>query len=394
VRLLRKLWQRGCDLLPITGFYFDRPIVLLQSDDWGRVGLRDQEGLEQLRSAGLVLGERPYDFYTLETADDLGALRDMLKRHRDSMGRNPCVLMNFVSANLDFAKMEAAGFEKIFTLPLADGLPEGWSRPGLIDAFREGIDEGVFHPALHGSTHFCRSAVERNLASNGDRADLLRTLWRVGTPYIHWRMPWIGYEYWDSELDEDDRFLSADTQRGLIGQTIGEFAKLFSTLPRSAVAPGHRANGDTHHAWAQYGIRVAQNGPGTNFPPHFDHHKILNLSRSVNFEVATNVSFSVDESLRQAEACFERGIPAIVSVHSINFHSTVQDYRSRTIRSLDQFFTALEAKHADLRYLHDEDLLQAVTSGSHRTQNGTTNVNVSKKMFSKSTSEKLWRKQA
>ena len=306
MRLLRKLWQRGRELVPIPGFYFDRPIVLLQSDDWGRVGLRDQEGLDQLRSAGLVLGERPYDFYTLETADDLGALRAMLKRHRDSTGRNPCVLMNFVSANLDFAKMEAAGFEKIFTLPLADGLPQGWSRPGLVYSFREGIDEGVFHPALHGTTHFCRRAVERNLASNGDRADLLRTLWRAGTPYIHWRMPWIGYEYWDSELHEDDRFLSADTQRELIGQAIGEFSKLFSTLPRSAVAPGHRANGDTHRAWAQHGIRVAQNGPGTHFPPHFDDHEILNLSRSVDFEVATNVSFSVDESLRQAEACFER----------------------------------------------------------------------------------------
>jgi hypothetical protein len=159
---------------------------------------------------------------------------------------------------------------------------------------------------------------------------------------------------------------------------------LFSTLPRSAVAPGHRANGDTHRAWAQHGIRVAQNGPGTHFPPHFDDHEILNLSRSVDFEVATNVSFSVDESLRQAEACFERGIPAIVSLHSINFHSTVQDNRSRTIRSLDQFFTALEAKHADLLYLHDEDLLQAVTIGSYRTQDETTNVNVSKKMFSKS----------
>ena len=74
MNLLQKLWQRGRDLFPVAGFHFDRPLVLLQSDDWGRVGLRDQEGLEQLRSAGLALGERPYDFYTLETADDLRAL--------------------------------------------------------------------------------------------------------------------------------------------------------------------------------------------------------------------------------------------------------------------------------------------------------------------------------
>ena len=40
----------------------------------GALGLRDRAGLEQLRSAGLTLGERPYDFYTLETAEDLSCL--------------------------------------------------------------------------------------------------------------------------------------------------------------------------------------------------------------------------------------------------------------------------------------------------------------------------------
>jgi len=45
---------------------FDRPLVLLQSDDWGRAGVRDREGWDELRAAGLNLGEKPYDFYSLE----------------------------------------------------------------------------------------------------------------------------------------------------------------------------------------------------------------------------------------------------------------------------------------------------------------------------------------
>src|SRR5256885_13143521 len=254
--LVRKLWHRGLDMLPIAGFHFDRPIVLLQSDDWGRCGLRDHEGLELLRAAGLTLGERPYDFYTLETAQDLNALTSVLKKHRDSTGCNPCLGMNFVPANLDFARMSADNFQQIHLLPLADGLPAGWSRPGLIDAYREGIAAGVVYPALHGGTHFCRAAVERNLAEDGDRAQLLRTLWHAGTPYIHWRMPWIGYEYWDPDQTEDKRFLGAEEQSRLIGYAFGAFAKLFTTLPRSACAPGYRANGDTHRAWARHGIRV------------------------------------------------------------------------------------------------------------------------------------------
>jgi hypothetical protein len=383
VTFARKVWQRSRDLLPTAGFHFDRPLVLLQSDDWGRVGLRDQEGWDQLQSAGLALGERPYDFYTLETAEDLAGLASALRRHRDSSGRHPCLEMNFIVANLDFSKMSAESYRQIHLLPLAEGLPSGWTRPGLMDAYREGIGEGVFHPALHGTTHFCRAAVERNANAPGERANLLRTLWQAGTPYIHWRMPWIGYEYWDPEKPEDERFLSAEAQRELIGQTVGGFAKVFATLPRSACAPGYRANDDTCSAWAQHGIRVAQNGPGALMPPHFDRHDVLQLFRTVEFEPATDPAFSVEACLRQAESCFERGIPAIVSVHSINFHSSVRDFRSRTLQCVDQFLTALESKHADLLYLHDEDLEELVRTGCYRKSQGSTQVKVIRKNFTK-----------
>jgi len=383
MNLARKLWLRCRDLFPFAGFHFDRPLVLLQSDDWGRAGLRDQEGLEQLRSAGLVLGERPYDLYTLETAEDVAALSDVLKRHRDSSGHHPCVQMNFILANLDFAQMSADDFRRIHVLPLVEGLPRGWSRPGLIEAYREGIADGVFYPALHGTTHFCRSAVERNLAKGGDRAELLRTLWRAGTPYIHWRMPWIGYEYWDPEKPEGGGSLPAETQLELIDQAVGAFASLFSTLPHSACAPGYRANDDTHRAWAQHGVSVAQNGPGRLVPPHFDRHGVLHLSRTVEFEPAVNATFSVDACLGQAEACFDQGMPAIVSVHSINFHSTVRDLRSRTLQFLGEFLSALESKHADLLYLHDENLHELVNKGCYKSAGGTVQVNVTKRSFTK-----------
>jgi hypothetical protein len=291
--------------------------------------------------------------------------------------------MNFILANLDFPKMSADAFRRIHLLSLAEGLPLGWTRPGLMDAYRQGIADGVFCPALHGTTHFCRSVVERSSNLEGERANLLHTLWQAGTPYIHWRMPWIGYEYWDPEKTEEERFLSRETQRELIGQTVGAFAKLFSSLPRSACAPGYRANDATHHAWARHGIRLAQNGPGALIPPHFDHHDILHLFRTVEFEPGVDPTFSVDACLRQAESCFERGLPAIVSVHSVNFHSTVRDFRSRTLQFLDEFLMALERKHDDLLYLHDEDLLELVSKGSYTTSYGSARVNVIRKSFTK-----------
>jgi hypothetical protein len=357
--------------------------VLFQSDDWGRVGLRDSEGLEQLRSIGITLGERPYDFYTLETSDDVAALGALLKRHRDSSGRHPCLEMNFVVANLDFAKMNTEGGKRIQLLSLAEGLPAGWSRPGLVAAYRQGMADGVLHPALHGTTHFSRCAVERNLSDHAERASFLRSLWQAGTPYIHWRMPWIGYEYWDPEKPEDERMLPAEAQRVLIGETVGGFARMFSTLPRSACAPGYRTNDETHRAWAQHGIRVAQDGPGIVLPPHFDRFEVLHISRSVEFEPAVDPAFSLETCLGRAEKSFADGIPAIVSMHSINFHSTVRDFRTATLRTLDEFLSALESKHPDLLYLHDDDLYDLAEKGFYKTREGTVQAAVTQKSFSR-----------
>ncbi len=380
-RYLQRTWGRFREMFPTCGFHFERPIVLFQSDDWGRAGVRDGEGLEQLRSAGISMGERPYDFYTLETAADVIALSQLLKSHRDSVGRPPCFEMNFIVANLDCTKAAATG--QLSFLPLSRGLPERWSRAGLVDAYRSGIQDGVFTAALHGISHFSCTAVERSLLADS-RGQLLKTLWAAGTPYIHWRMPWIGYEYWDPEKPEDDRFITSKAQTELIGLTVGMFAKLFSSLPRSACAPGYRADDATHRAWSMHGIRIAQNGPNGFTPPHFGRYELLNLTRTVEFEPATDSGFSLEKCLQQAEFCFGLGIPAIVSIHSINFHSTVRDFRSRTIDLLDQFFTALESRHPDLLYLRDEDVLDVIRSGRYEGGNGPVQLKVLQKRFVRS----------
>ena len=71
----------------------------------------------------------------------------------------------------------------------------------------------MFFPALHGLTHFCERAMARELDATAERSELIDELWRAQTPYIHWRMPWIGYEYWDPELAPAQRFLPLHEQR-------------------------------------------------------------------------------------------------------------------------------------------------------------------------------------
>jgi hypothetical protein len=358
---LARDWRRRRSVRRLS---FGRPLVVLHSDDWGRVGVRDQEGLEQLRAAGLALGERPYDLYTLETAEDVAALQGMLNRHRDASGRSPSLVMNFITANLDFTAMALADYRRITLLPLTKGLPGAWKRQGLFDTFRHGIAEGLFFPALHGLTHFCRPVVERSLSS-AERSHLLKTLWKAETPYIHWRMPWIGYEYWDP----DSGSLPREAQEEAIGKAAEIFRTLFVGPAVSACAAGYRSNKDTYKTWSDCGVHTVQSGTGSPLPPHLDEFGLLHVSRTVDFEPAFGLK-PTEDYLRAAKASFARGEPFIISVHSINFHSTLRDFRGPTLRALDELLTALERQEPELLYVHDGDLFDLVVKGKSENSGG------------------------
>ena len=346
-----------------SSYAFSRPLVVLHSDDWGRVGVRDREGFELLRSQGLRLGERPYDLYTLETAEDVLAVVELLGRHHDSSGRSPCLMMNSCVANLDFEKMRNEGFRYIRLLPLAKGLPGSWSRPGLFEAYRHGIAKRLLQPAFHGSLHFSEAAISKALAANGERARLLQTLWTAETPYIFWRMPWIGYEFWNPDERGGGRFLAPDQQRHLIGKEIEMFTQLFGTRPFSACAPGYRSNADTFQIWSELGIQVAVSGTGDGLrAPHMDKFGILHLYRNIDFEPVQQ-EVDLNKYLEMAEVCFSRGIPLIISIHSINFHSTLKDFRSPSVVALDRLLSALESKYSEMLYANDKDLYQVVVAG-------------------------------
>ena len=83
-------------------------------------------------------------------------------------------------------------------------------------------------------------------------------------------------------------------------------------------------------------------------------------------------------------AAFRRSFPFTPSI----FIRRCRDFRSATLKALDEFFTALESRHSDLLYLHDENLLELVNKGSYTTPQGTVQVNVTRKDFTKAQVER------
>ena len=106
-----------------------------------------------------------------------------------------------------------------------------------------------------------------------------------------------------------------------------------------------------------------------------DEWNILNLHRTIDFEPFER-DFTVEKYMQLADQCFARGIPAVVSMHSINFHSSLKDFRGPALCLLDEFLSALERKHPNLLYLRDMDLYDLVTRGKFKGPRGLVSVEV------------------
>lgn len=347
-------------LQPVTAFRFQRPILLIQSDDWGLTGIPDSATYDRLRQKGIALGQHPFDRYSLESADDLRALYSILGKHHDSRGRAPAIVFNFISANVDFAKVAANQFKELFLQPLHQGLPVPWHRPGLLDAYREGIEAKLVYPALHGLTHFNLLAARTVLERGGERRERLVSLYEEGIPQLYSYTPWLGYEFRAGDGIFADPWLAFQQQVQAVAQAIQAFETTFGHKPISACAPGYRANDDTYRAFAQLGIRIVQDGLGIRAAPYYDRCGLLHLHRNVALEpVLNNGENGLEQALEEAKLAIRRGWPVIVSTHSINYQSAL-NHSERSLAVLDDFLTALEQRYPNLLYMHDEDLLNLV----------------------------------
>lgn len=90
---------------------------------------------------------------------------------------------------------------------------------------------------------------------------------------------------------------------------------------------------------------------------------MLQLQRTIDLEPSQR-ELDVNKYMQIAGNYFSRGLPFVISTHSINFHSSLRDFRTPTLDALDSLLTALESKYPDLLYVHDQDLYAIVNEGA------------------------------
>jgi len=367
-------------------FLCDKILIVIQSDDWGMCGVRDQETYDYLIEKGFALDEDPWGVYSLETAEDLQKLYNVMGKHHDSGGNPPIMTCNFILTNPDYSAIESSGFQVYKTITIAEGLPDQWPIYNLFPAYKTGITNGFIYPGYHGREHF-NSDEWLNLLRKNDRA--AKALFKKQMTF--------GYAaLWEKIYGE--YFISPDTfrpytaQQEVIQDGVRLFKNIFGFSPLTTGAPGYLWNDDTEKIWYENGIRIIQAGNRQHMGISA-HGKILRgrertmgekndlnmiyLTRNFDFEPWL-FPRDLQSYLDEIELLVQTGEPVVISSHSINYISRLKNYRDRTLPIFDKLLGAIEDRYTDVYYITDAQLAQAINEGSFETRNNKT-VQIHKK---------------
>lgn len=333
-----------------------RPMILIQSDDWGRAGLPDVSSLCKLREMGYIVGESPWDFYGLETTEDLQALRVTLEAARDQDGTPACIVANFILANPDLRRMVAEGYQQDHWVALRQGLPPPWHEPGLLDTYHVLINAGVFYPALHGFSHFNDAAWKAALnEADGELGRRARALAENDIPYLASLTPEFNFAL-VARHDGQEIFRSNIEQESWVKEGVRLFIDAFGRVPVSTCAPGYRCNGTTYDQWRAAGLKIVQTA---RYCLPYVEKGMLVLSRNVFFEPVLDADCTVEKALARAEMVIQAGMPVIISSHSINYMQRHLGRAQYSRDSLSHLLTSLLDHFPNLRFANDENVWQS-----------------------------------
>ena len=354
--------------------YLDKKIVIFDSDDWGMPGIRDIDAFQRLKAKGnSQLGQSDWDYYSLELPEDMETLYSVLNNHSDAFGFPPVFTCNFVVARPDYEKIKQSGFKEFHTLDLSQGFSGMWkNRDSLLNTYMEGITRGLVYPGYHGLCHFNYEAWLMAL-QNGER-DVLDCFEEQVSYIPSLRTKTICYDYL-ANVDPAG-FLPLEAQEDKIKKGIEAFKKIFGFLPVVTTAPQYVWNQDTEKVWHKYGIRYI--GAGNRVAgkvPSLRHRLgernqwgMVYLTRNVVFEPRRRRS--CQDAITEIDFLFNAQQPAIIETHSINFHSSIKNFREKSLEGLDRLLYLIEKKHPEVIYLDSRQLGEILEKGYCYLRNG------------------------
>lgn len=348
------------------GWKTNRKVVVIESDDWGSIRMPDKKTYSTLLKKGIKVDRCQYNKYdTLASNDDLSALYEVLRKHKDSKGNHPIITANTIVGNPDFDKIEHDNYLNYYYEPFTETLKRYPNRD--FKMWREGMREKLFYPQLHGREHLNIGRWMRIIQS------------RSKETMISFENRMFGISTSISKENRRSYMAALDYEPGdehIAIRSIVEgydlFNKIFKYKSDSFIGPNYYWDANIESQLSQKGIKYLQGGFSQNLPGgkkkyHFlgekNKYDQIYLVRNVIFEPASGTKDWVGSSMKQIEQAFSLQKPAIICAHRVNFIGSIfEENRTENLAMLSDLLSKILQKWPDVEFMHSAQLGDLIIS--------------------------------
>ena len=361
----------------IPGWRSNRKILVIESDDWGSVRIRDKVAYTALKDKGLNVDQVHYDsFESLESNEDLELLFDLLLSFKDKNGRHPVFTPMCIMGNPDFEKIKESDYQYYFFQPLHETIKEFPNSNYILDLWKVGFDNEFFAPEIHGREHINVRRYLKILQSHDGKEGLRYALEHhsVGpAAYKGINFPnYLGALYPETKEEIPE-----------LHNYIIEAGKLFKEYmgykPRVFIAPNAEEPKELESSLSQIGVkyltrskkRVYPLGDGNfakewNFVGQKTEHDQIYLNRNAFFEPVCfgeheHITDWVDSCLNEIAIAFRWRKPAVISSHRVNYVGSISPQnRDQGLKELKRLLTKVLKKWPDVEFRSSFELGQVI----------------------------------
>lgn len=358
------------NLYCISGWSTPRKIVVIESDDWGSIRMQSADAFEKL-SGQFKLKDNPFNRVdSLETSRDMELLYDCLASAKDKNNKHAKITANFLTANPDFTKIKASGFEGYFYEDFRDSYQK-YNCGNAFEMVQKGISADVLYPQFHGREHVQVEYWMRDL-----KASKHETLAGFEHDFFGFGRNEINPKGYLSSFNAASE-AELNNVKKTIHEGLQQFEEVFGFRSRSIIAPQNTMHPKLLPFLKENGVDVIQGArvrkqpllstgekpAAKRFMGTINEFGQTDIVRNVTFEPGSHNTSQVDKALKEIEIAFRWKKPAVICSHRHNFMGTLKaSNRENGLKQLSELLNAICKKWPETEFMTTVELADLIKS--------------------------------
>lgn len=363
------------NIIQIPGWKTKKKIVVFESDDWGSIRMPNNKVRNQLAKLDNSIENDLYCKYdNLENKDDLTALFDVLKKHKDKNNRNPVITANTVVANPDFNKIKNANFKEYHYENFIETLDNYYPNQNILSLYKQGINEKIFYPQFHAREHV---NVNRWLNELQNNNELLIEAFNLGVFGIPIK---IQNNFRDNLMAAFDIKNLEDLNKLnlILTEGLSLFKNIFGFQSKTIMSPCYVWPNEINKILFETGVQAFQ-GIKLQYKPEINKAKYTKsfhytgqkanfnlkyLVRNAFFEPTHYAKLNhIEELINKIDIAFKWNNPVIIGTHRINYIGSLNESnRKVNLEKLNSILYRILSKHPDIEFYSSAELIDEINN--------------------------------